>query len=127
MVTTNILNIKMDRLPFQAQYSWSHLVQLYGALCLMSYKYNGVRPFCNKTSTLCNATYVAFYNLLSANKVLIEFPRTLLIIIKWISSHKQLCVNDNFIINIKLTKITQKFNSMRCIKNIQDGIFLEIY
>lgn len=67
------------------------------------------------------------HNLLSANKVLIEFPGTLLIIIKWISSHKQLRVNDNFIINTKLTKITQKFNSMRCIKNIQDGIFLEIY
>lgn len=67
------------------------------------------------------------HNLLNANKVLIEFPGTLLIIIKWISSHKQLRVNDNFIINTKLTKITQKFNSMRCIKNIPDGIFLEIY
>lgn len=80
----------------------------------------------NQYTLYCNICCL-LHNLLSANKVLIEFSGTLLIIIKWISSHKQLRVNDNFIINTKLPKITQKFNSMRCIKNIQDGIFLEIY
>lgn len=28
--------------------------------CLINTRYNGLRPFCNKTSTLCTATYVAF-------------------------------------------------------------------